>query len=324
MTYKAAIIGCGNVAGGYDLTIPVEWSATHAGAYHLCEDTNLVAASDTDPENLMSFKQKWKVDKVYASFEEMLEKETIDILSICLPTEYHAQTFHLAIKKGIKAVYLEKPLSDDLAEAREMVHAGDQTIVSVNYFRRWNPTIIRLFDEIKNNVYGKGLSVCVHYNKGLFLNGSHFIDLVRWLFDEPVDIGYIRTAMEDPADPGIDFYLKFENGITVYFINLPASSYNFAQVDILLENRRFVIGQRGQKVLSYPVVEEPYYKQFNIIGEPEENETEWRNCTTRAVEEIVDVMAGKGKISCTLNDGLRVLEICHDIMKKKYKRGEYV
>lgn len=324
MIYKAAIIGCGNIAGGYDRKIPTRWSATHAGAYHLCKDTQLVAVSDTNASSLKAFKEKWQVGSGYLNYADMLDKEQIDILSICLPTQWHYPVFKAAMAHDIKAVFLEKPLSNDLDEAIEMAGMETDTIVSVNYFRRWNPSFSELIARIKSGEYGKALSVTVHYNKGLFLNGSHFIDLMRWMWGEPVKIQYLDTPLEDKTDLGIDFRLEFDRNVRVSFINIPASYYNFAQIDILLEKQRIVIGQRGQVLQYYPIVKEPHYNQFDIIGNPTQEETLWRNCTTRAVREISDAIRGKGRISCTLKDGLRVLEICHELVNRKRERMESV
>ena len=58
---RSAIIGCGRIAGGYDQMVPTEWSATHAGAYRLCPETELVAVADSDPETLKDFQEKWHV-----------------------------------------------------------------------------------------------------------------------------------------------------------------------------------------------------------------------------------------------------------------------
>ena len=46
----------------------------------------------------------------YTSIDEMLEKEELDILDICLPTYLHVPTAVKAMKKGIH-VLSEKPIS---------------------------------------------------------------------------------------------------------------------------------------------------------------------------------------------------------------------
>ena len=311
---RTAIIGCGRIAGGYDQAVPTEWSATHAGAYHLCPDTELVAVADPDPETLKLFQEKWGVAKGYEDSNELLAREEIDVVSLCLPTEYHFHAFESVIHQEIPAIFCEKPLANNLAEARRMKDLAQDRIVAVNYFRRWNPSLARLAEEFRQKKHGELVSVIVRYPKGMLVNASHFVDLARWFWGEPVEQTLLRRVSADSMDPGIDFSLSFPDGGVAYFINVPGIDFVFAEVDIITTQGRLVIAQRGQKFLNYPLEEEPHYRLFQILGDPQEIETEWRNCTTRAVQEIADVLHGKTSgISCTMADGLKTMEICDDI-----------
>lgn len=309
--FRTAIIGCGRIASGYDREVPTEWSATHAGAYHLCPDTELVAVADPDSKALKAFQDKWGVKRGYLDYRELLEREKLDIVSLCLPTAYHFPAFQETIDAGVSAIFCEKPLSHDLDEAVRMVEMARGRVVAVNYFRRWNPTLARLAQGFRQKEYGEVVNVVIRYPKGMLVNASHFIDLVRWFWGEPVAVKFLRTVSADPVDPGIDFSLSLAGGGMAYFINVPGIDFVFAEVDIITTQGRLVIAQRGQKVLTYPLVAEPHYRLFSIVGEPEIRETEWRNCTTRAVQEIVDVMCGATSVTtCTMGDGLRTMEIC--------------
>ena len=314
MVYKAAIIGCGNIAGGYDKKIPDKWTLTHAGAYHLCPDTILHAVADSNLNVLKKFQEKWHVKHGYVDYNEMLEKESIDILSICLPTEYHFEALQVAANQDIKAIFCEKPLSHDLDKAHRMVELSRGRIVLVNYFRRWNTTLGDIADDIKNGIIERKINITLRYTKGLLGNGSHLVDLVRWFFGEPEEIHFLRNAFYDPIDPGVDFLMKFDGGTIAHFINVPEVDYVFIDVDILTDNSRIIIEQRGQKIQKFSKVKEPYYS-FNILENNHKKETEWQYCMTKAVQEIVDHLKnGKGQITCSANDGLRALEICHTIL----------
>lgn len=318
---RTAIIGCGRIAGGYDRALPVSWSATHAGAYHLCPDTELVAVADPSPHTLAAFQEKWGVKSSYLDYREMLAKESIDILSLCLPTEYHFKAFQETDKYAIPAIFCEKPLAYDLEEARAIYDLGQERIVTVNYFRRWNPTIINLVNEIKLGCYGKCLNIVVRYPKGIFVNGSHFIDMMRWIFGEPETVRFLSIAQPDSIDPGIDFVMNFKNGPDVFFINLPGIDYVFAEVDILAQTARLVLAQRGQSLRIEKRKKEQHYQLFDIIEKEIEVETDWKNCLTRAVEEIAHATRHGGGTSCTLTDGLRVDEICFELHRIARQNG---
>ena len=313
--YKCAIIGCGKIAGGYDLNVPDRWSFTHAGAYHLCTETELVAAADTNAEALKNFGKQWRIQKLYKDYKEMLDAESIDILSLCLPTEKHFEAFKLACEKDIPAIFCEKPMSYVLEEAQEMARMSEGRIVTVNHFRRWIPAIAKIRNEIAEGVYGKMITITARYTKGIMVNGSHLIDLLMWFWGDSAKIDGLRVKNPDAVDPGIDFIMTFENGATAYFINIPDVNYVFIDVDILTEKGRIVIGQRGQNLTRYQVMLDPYFRSFHILRQINEVETDWYNCSTRAVQEIAACLKNGGSTSCTPNGGVRVMEICHQLLE---------
>lgn len=310
--FKCAIIGCGNIGSGYDRKIPKEWSLTHAGAYCLCPKTKLIAAADISPKALEKFGKKWGIDKLYKDSREMIKNEKIDILSLCLPTEKHFDAFKFACEKNIPAIFCEKPLSYDLEEAKEMVRMSEDRLVTVNYFRRWNSTIAQLREKINQGTYGRVSKITARYTKGIFINGSHLVDLMRWFFGEPEGIHLIKINNPDAKDPGVDFILTFKSNVEVYLLNVPDVNYVFIDIDILTDKGRLVLSQRGQVIEKFRIISEPCYQKFDILKKAEDIETEWKNCLLRAVQEIVDCLKNGGKISCSPEDGLRALEICHE------------
>ena len=58
--------------------------AQHARAYRIDPRTQIVAAADTDEENLEVFRKRFGVPG-YADYHEMLKKESIDIAAPILP-----------------------------------------------------------------------------------------------------------------------------------------------------------------------------------------------------------------------------------------------
>lgn len=316
MIFRCGIIGCGQIAGGYDQQLPSVWSATHAGAYHLCGETELVAVSDPDPKVLEAFQEKWQVKQGYLDYEEMLKDNSIDIVSLCLPTEHHLGAFRACMERDVPAVFCEKPLAYNLSDAQKMVEMSRGKVVSVNYFRRWNKTLATMVDACRQGAWGKAIMAVIRYTKGLLVNGSHLVDLIRWFWGEPLQINYIKTTGEDPIDPGVDFSLTFQGEAIAYFLHVPRVDYVFVDVDIVMEKGRVIIGQRGQQMTTYSVEREIHYGLFDILGIPHREETEWKHCIPRAVNEIVTCIKHGGRPACTVEDGFRAMEICHEVMSK--------
>jgi predicted dehydrogenase len=316
-TYRAAIIGCGRVAGGYDRFARGQWTVTHAGAYRFCTRTDLVAAADISPDVLSTFGKTWGVEHLYADYQEMLAREQPDIVSICLPPGGHFKAFRAACEAGARAIFLEKPIAHDLEEARRMPALAGGRPVAVNYFRRWNPTLRTVREDLRRGNHGCPRRVTVHYVKGLVGNGSHFVDLLRWFFGEPVKTQPFRLFGEPQEDPAADFEMLFADGLVATFLHIPRPDYVLQDLDIFTDRARLIIGQRGQKILRFLPVEEPHYRMFPILRlDGRIGETQWRNCSLRAVEELIACLEGGGVPSCTLEDGLRTLEICRGVLSE--------
>ena len=316
---RAAIVGCGNIGGGYDRVPPArnedaQGSMTHAGAYLLHPETVLAAVADVNVQNLEDFKQKWGVQSTYRDYQEMFGAESIDIASICTPTNTHSQVLAAALDVGIETIFVEKPISQNRDEARRMVAQAEGRQVAVNYYRRWNNSIRNLREDIDSGRWGHPIAACVRYTKGLWVNGSHFIDLFRWFFGEPQSVRtFRRHGRADTDDPGYDFALTFANGLAVDFHHLPDASYVFLDVEIFFRNGRVSLRQRGQIVQTEIGVPEPKFGSFHILGGSQTKETSWQFCLPTAVRELVAQRDAGEPPACTLEDGCRVVEICEKI-----------
>ena len=87
----------------------------------------------------------------------MLEKENIDILSLCTHPDSHEKIVKIAVKNGVRAIFCEKPISNSLGSAKEIINQCNSHNVrlAVNHFRRWDEFFINLKNDISNGVFGK-------------------------------------------------------------------------------------------------------------------------------------------------------------------------
>ncbi len=107
-TYRIGIIGCGRKG------------TQHARAWHLNPRAEVVAAADTDPENLNLFKKRFGVP-VYSDYREMLEKEDINIAAPILPVSANYEVVMGCTEYDLLGILCEKPITDSLEHADEMV-----------------------------------------------------------------------------------------------------------------------------------------------------------------------------------------------------------
>ena len=187
--YRAGVVGLGRMGSTFDDEIEREGMVflpyCHAPSYFHSPLVDLVAGADLDAGQRSLFGERWGVgpDHLYEDYNEMMAKERLDIVSVCTSSRHRARIVQDLARGGAKAIWAEKPISPSLEEADAMVRVCREEGVQLatNCSRRWNP----LFSEAKIIIdagdLGDILQVTVYAECGLSTNGSHLLDLVRFL-----------------------------------------------------------------------------------------------------------------------------------------------
>src|SRR3954467_6139717 len=123
------VLGKGYVAPSDKLNI-AGIGAGGKGASDLAEfakspKVNIVALVDVDDRQAVKTRQNFPNAKYYKDFREMLDKEknNIDACSVSTPDNTHAVAALSAMQLG-KHVYVQKPLTHDIFEARTLTEAA--------------------------------------------------------------------------------------------------------------------------------------------------------------------------------------------------------
>ncbi|AIE88049.1 Gfo/Idh/MocA family protein [Fimbriimonas ginsengisoli] len=126
---KIGIIGSGGIAQGCHMR-------GYASIPDLCE---IVACCDVNPDTAKAAAEKFGVKKTYTDYQEMLEKEKPDAVSVATPNKYHKQPTVDALNAGVH-VLCEKPLGMNADECREMCAAArdNKKILQVGLQSRFN------------------------------------------------------------------------------------------------------------------------------------------------------------------------------------------
>ena len=141
---KVGLIGVGGISGA------------HIPAWDAIEGVELVALCDVRSEQMEQYLDKHQ----YLDFDEMLEKEELDIVDICLPTYLHADYAIKAMERGIH-VLCEKPISlkeEDVERVYATAKRMNVNFMVAQVLRFWPEYVLvkELYDTKK---YGKLLSV---------------------------------------------------------------------------------------------------------------------------------------------------------------------
>lgn len=160
-TFQVLIIGCGNIAGGFDEHREDNlFPLTHAGAYAQNDHFRLIACVDKDEDRQRTFAEYWNVERSATSVTDLdLSKGAFDVISICSPTILHYEHVMTALKLQPRVIFCEKPLASDIKTTVKLIEECQSRNVKlvVNYSRRWDP---RVSDSLVKYKVADGV-VCV-------------------------------------------------------------------------------------------------------------------------------------------------------------------
>lgn len=184
--FRVAIIGRTG-RGDYGHGIDTVWADV--------PETQVVAVADDDKVGLAKAASKLKIDKTYSDYRRMLDEVKPDIVAIASRwTDQHRDMAVAAAERGIHA-YMEKPLCRTLAEADEIVAAGEKTHakLAVAHQTRYSPKLDVVRKLIADGKIGRVLE---YRGRGkedqrgggedLFVLGSHIMNLIRTLGGDPL------------------------------------------------------------------------------------------------------------------------------------------
>lgn len=130
--------------------------AGHLGKIHLrllnqSEKYELVGFYDPNAENAQKVSGEFGYRK-FDTIEELIEN--VDVVDIVTPTLSHYDCAVMAIKKG-KHIFLEKPISNTVAEAEHIIQLSKEYNVKgqVGHVERFNPAFKAVKDKINNPMF---------------------------------------------------------------------------------------------------------------------------------------------------------------------------
>ena len=243
-TYRAGVIGLGRMGSTFDDEITQGGSLflpyCHGPSYHAAPNVELVAGTDPHEEQAAIFGERWglSTDHLYRSHTEMFENEQLDIVSVCTTARVRSQIVQDAARAGVKAIWAEKPIALSLEEADAMVNVCREmgTALAVNCARRWNPFFSEARRLIDEGEIGDVLQVTVYAQCGLSHNGSHAIDILRYMAGGHVEWVFGEMQSDEAAAGETDLmgngYLAFDNGVRAYLRSMSCGAAPW-EVDVV-------------------------------------------------------------------------------------------
>ncbi|GAC1560787.1 MAG: Gfo/Idh/MocA family oxidoreductase [Herpetosiphon sp.] len=206
---------------------------THLKSYLQIRGVEAVALAGLEPEKLAQLGAIYHVPYLYEHYEELLARDDLDVISVCVPNHLHAPISIAALASG-RHVLCEKPLARTSAEAAAIVQAATDANrvlhVAFNHRERGDVQVLKRYvtsGQLGHIYYAKASWMRRSGIPGLgswFTNknsagggplidlGVHVLDLALFLLGEPevLSVSAATYAELGPRGRGSSRAAKFQ------------------------------------------------------------------------------------------------------------------
>ena len=291
----------------------------HARVYSELRGVELIGVADVDSDRAAAVAADFGTESY--TIDELLER--VDVVSIAVPTSYHASVTRACIEAGVH-VLVEKPFVDDVRDGEELAALAKWhgVTLQVGHIERFNPAV-RALDKfldgaepiaITANRLGPPLNRDV--SDGVIMDLMiHDIDVVLSLVDaEITDLSATSTADDQYATA----QLTFDNGVVATLTASRVTQQKTRTLDITARDRLVRVDYLNQSVQIFRQSRPDYLRENGNIryrhevlmeqpmieaGEPLKHE----------LQAFVDAAMNGGPVVVTPDDGLRAISVAQRI-----------
>lgn len=216
-------VGCGRAT-----------QSLHLPALQRITDWNVVAAADTDPNQLEAAASRYGIARRYSDYRGLLADAEVDAVAVCVPPRWHCEVALAALDAG-KHVFVEKPVALSPEECDRLAKAAARSPrkLMVGFNLRWHRHVRRARQIVQQGVLGPvelirtALTGRIHQRTQasswsnrreegggvLFELGVHHFDLWRHLTDCEVEEVCAVSQSAEGADRGAVVGARLTSGV---------------------------------------------------------------------------------------------------------------
>ena len=289
-----------------------------------------VSAVDPRQDRLDEANEQAELQNRYTSLNQSADFKKFDGVVIATPPRFHYHQCLQLAKSGLP-ILLEKPGTTTLGQSKVLADSSPNKFL-LAYCYRWWPSIIKLREYIQTGKIGRCLNanftISAHIedwhpwenyrdfflaNKwlggGALLDENHFVDLMIWFWGMPRQVIARLDKISDfeiDVEDNVDIIFIYDNGLRVTM-----------HLDLLGRPHEKSIMVRGDEgtlkwysSIDYKANRIDFAQTMDGSKTKSDNFTFDRNSMfIWEAEEFLDMIDGKAKPSCTLQDGIKVLEL---------------
>ncbi len=339
---RVGVIGTGGIAG------------SQARNLLAIEDVEVVAGCDISEEALAKFAEKYEVPHRFADYNEMLQLDELDAVTVCTPNIAHKEPTIAALKAG-KHVMVEKPMAMNAEEAQAMVDAASESegTLTMGFQYRLSPGAQTLKRFVDDGQIGKVMFARVQAlrrlgipNWGVFGRkelqaggplidiGVHLIECAHFLMREPKPVAasarMFTYAGNKPSDvdcpwPDWDYetynvedlavgFVRFDNGAV-----MSVESSFVAHIEETTFNVQ-IMGEKGGCTLHPPKIFRN--EAGTMVNVEPAYMGKWKSMTKK-IQDWIAFIRGERETQCPAEAGLMIQKIL-DALYRSAEEGREV
>lgn len=328
--YRAAVIGLGKIGMLYDLEPQRPHPSTHVFAYEQSSDFDLVCGIDGDMTKQSLLHKAAPDAEFFSSIDDAVQAGTLkktDVISICTPPSTHLDIVLKLIDAGIgKVIFCEKPIVRDIEEADKLIDMIQNSGVKLipNISRRWNTGLRKITEVLQGGKIGKLEKINIRYTRGIYNTGAHLFDLMKMWTGSPIKRVMTLGETQTSAYPEktFSFYFEMADDVKGYAEAVDDSRYYMFDIDLYCSDGKIEMRSSGDDIYYYVKAPHHLFQGFNELVIDESCTGQLNDsCIKNAIENIRQVLEGKGIPNCSLSDAVYPLYVANALEESFKKKG---
>ena len=310
------IIGCGDVT-----------EVKSGPAFNKVNSSQLVAVMRRDAAKAADYAKRHGVPKWYSNATDLINDPAIDAVYVATPPSFHEAYAIQALKAG-KYVYVEKPVTTDIASCKRMIDCVKETKgkLAVAHYRRALPMFLTIQKLIEENKIGKVKLIQLNMLQphqspiianteknwrvdpsiaggGLFYDlAPHQLDIITFIFGHYINCSGIAVnkAKLYEAEDTVTGYIKLPDDV------LFTGNWCFTVPDTMNQDECRIIGEKGS--ITFPF----FGNKLEMITAEGKQDLSFEHPThiqQPMIGKVVQYFLGNEPNPCSLEEAIISLEI---------------
>lgn len=306
----------------------------HLGKFHLnnwkeIEGVKVVGFFDPNNESANQVAEEYGL-KRYMDEDKLMD--ACDIIDVVVPTDHHFEVCMAALRKG-KHVFVEKPLTNTIKEAKDLVNMIREANVKfqVGHVERFNPAYLAIKDMELNPMFIEVHRLAQFNPRGTEV--SVILDLM--IHDIDIILSLIKSDVKNILASGVavmtdtpdiaNVRIEFNNGCVANLTSSRISMKKMRKMRLFQKDAYLGIDFLQKKTeiikLKHPDdtnvfsfdIETPNGKKTLAVANPEVPQN---NAIKAELESFVNSIINNTPTAVSEIDGLLAMEVAHQILEK--------